>query len=140
MDWDRLPSWALGPAPIAIGISLLVTLLNGASRALVQHRRPQAEDFFLGIGLVLGAAGTTLTNLTKTLLKPGNPPPEALYEALAFAPLLALLITNMLFQQEVERRLAAGRRPGLPGWIANLLGFAAMVGAVRLWGCTPLPK
>src|SRR2546426_5983673 len=51
--------------PIAIGISLLVTLLNGASRALVQHRRPQAQDFFLGIGLVLGASGTTLTNLPK---------------------------------------------------------------------------
>src|SRR2546426_5983675 len=44
-------------------------------------------------------------------LQPGSPPPDALYEALALAPLLALLIINLLFQQEVERRLAAGRHP-----------------------------
>jgi uncharacterized membrane protein YfcA len=132
MDETWVRSITLNPASIAIGISALVTLLNGASRALVQHRRPLPEDFFLGIGLVLGASGTTLTNLAKALLKGGDPPPEALYEALSFAPLLGLLIINMLFQQEVERRIAASRSPGLPGWIANLLGFAAMVGAIKL--------
>lgn len=133
MWWrEMLPAWALTPVFLAIAISTLVTLLNGACRALVEQRPIRARDFHHGIGLVLGASGTTLTNLTRTLLSPAATPADALPQALAIPVLLGLLIMNMLFQQEVERRIVGNRPTGWPGWIATALGYLAMVGAIRL--------